>query len=159
MNRDLASALIGISFIATIITLFIIFSFFNKAKKKKKLAAFLSMAVKQKLILSYYELMEEFSIGLDKKNLKIYYIKSNEHKEYVFDLMLVKKCELVNVSRNISIKSKNISVVDRLELVLKYKDSTKTDTIIEFYNIDYSPHVNNELHLLEKWVQLINSLL
>lgn len=159
MNKELANALIGLAIIAIIIIPIIIYSAIKKAKKVKKLASFLSMAEKQKLILSDYELMDFFSIGLDKKNLKIFYIRGNENEGHIVDLRLIRKCELANISKNYSFSSKNIEVVDRLELVLKYKDSTISDTIIEFFNVEKSAHVNNELHLLEKWVHLISSLL
>lgn len=161
MSKELSSALIGIAIVVIIIVPFVIIALNKKMKMKKRTDAFLTKALKHNLNISEFELMDNFSIGLDKESLKLFYIKGNEinPEEFVIDLTHVNKCFSSDSSRSVNTSNKSISVIDRLELVLKYKESTKADTIIEFFNTEHFPHINNELQLLEKWVKLINQLL
>jgi len=132
----------------------------NKDKKLQKIL--LALAKKLNVEISQSEFWNSgYCLGIDNTNRKLLYLyKKNEKEEStLIDLTEVKKCKSSNINRNVKTKSGNIYVIDRIELVFSYKDSTIADKSLKLYSAEDDMSLSNELQVAEKWQNLINSKL
>ena len=69
----------------------------------------------------------------------------------------IQRCHVITATRNGSNEDGIFKIIDKLELVFEHRDKRKADTILEFYNADYSsPTLTGELQLVEKWCKMLN---
>ena len=69
---------------------------------------------------------------------------------------MVKTCKASTITRT---TSGNNKIIDRLFLTFNFKDKSKSDLILEFYNVDIKYQLNDEVKKIEKWHKLIVGLL
>ncbi|MAX69956.1 MAG: hypothetical protein CMC76_02495, partial [Flavobacteriaceae bacterium] len=78
------------------------------------------------------------------------------YKEEFINLNMVKTCKASTITRT---TSGNNKIIDRLFLTFNFKDKSKSDLILEFYNVDIKYQLNDEVKKIEKWHKLIVGLL
>jgi len=131
-----------------------------KNKKKKKIDEFLAMGKEHGFTFSQYEIGNWFSMGLDEKSPGILVVNQQKPEEILaVDLSKVKQCKATETSTNVSAKTENHYITSRIDLVFHFKDKNATPLSINFYNIDESFQISDELQLAKKWEKIINSVL
>lgn len=155
---DLDSAIIAL----VLLTLFIgPLAYYLVAQKKKRnifLKEFIALAEQQKVKFSQLDVWGlYYGLGLDNSTNRIFYFKKRDGKENMVLIALseVEKCHVNNINRTVN----DTKVIDRLELVFKYRNAKFPDLSLEFYDNEESMSLNDELHLTEKWKAIINSSL
>lgn len=145
--------------IAVIILLACLLPFFlvrakNEKKRKKLVQILLDMAKKNQCQIEKSEFWSQSVMGIDKSKKMLFFSKNaNDSKAYsVINLAEIQKCNLI-ISKN------NTKLVDKLELKLEYKNSSKSDIMLEFYNNTQTIPLINELELLKKWHAIVNETL
>lgn len=155
-----ASTILGLSLVVLTALPFIIYSVYKKMDKIKFLKDFTDMAEKANLKLSKKELLHKYyAIGIDRDSKKLFYLnKQNGHQEgTLIDLSEVEKCRLVTVDKHIKSQNNNNDKTNRLELVLTFSNSRKSEKVIELYkNPEFMPSTD-DIALVESWLGVINS--
>ncbi|MDD4032602.1 MAG: hypothetical protein PHS48_05070 [Bacteroidales bacterium] len=118
--------------IITLVVLALLFILMNSAKnkKKKKINEFLAMGKEHGLTFSQYEIGNWFSIGLDEKSPGILVVNQQKPNEF-----------------------------QMIDLIFYFKDKSTAPLSINFYNIDESFQISDELQLAKRWEKIINSVL
>lgn len=152
---DLASIIIGLICCALFVVPVIYINSVQKNKSRKLLANFVDLAAQQQLIMSQHDLWKHcYAIGIDNKANKLFYLQktADTEQKILINLAEVEACHVVNVNRNVN----NNKVIDRLELLLSFRNTKLPKKILEFYNADNNMALNDELRLVEKWNTIIN---
>lgn len=153
---DLASIVIGLICCALFVVPVIYIQSVQKNKSRKFLADFTNLAAQQQLIMSQHDLWKHcYAIGIDSRANKLFYIKkaADTEDQVLVNLSELAACSVVNINRNIH----DNRVIDRLELLLSFRNNRLPKQTLEFYNGENSMALNDELRLLEKWNTIINS--
>ncbi|WP_017730776.1 PH domain-containing protein [Nafulsella turpanensis] len=153
---DLGSVIIALVLLALCIVPFIYYSGVQKKKKKNFSKELINLAEQQNVKFSQYEVWSHYyGIGIDTSTNRLFYFKKREDKEQkaFIDLSEVEKCRVNNVNRMVN----DNKIIDRLELVFKFRDSKMPEKALEFYNKEESMSLHEELQLSEKWANIINS--
>jgi hypothetical protein len=160
MSNVVSSTLLGLGIFLLIITPFIMYGVNRKLKKNRKQKKLFQVCEEQHLSFTKTEISDDFCMGIDVILHKLIFVKfvDKESRIQVIDLSLIKHAESRNNSRNLSGDSFG-SVIDCLELVLKHKDTSKSDIHLELFNTENSLQISTELLVVDKWVKLINESL
>jgi ABC-type glycerol-3-phosphate transport system permease component len=129
----------------------------NEKLFKKKLFNF---AETSNCKISELDFWKKSVIGIDKTLHRLFYIKTVNSEEYKkeIDLTEIQKCRVLNASRSMNNKDGNYTTVDKLELIFTYRDKTRPELALEFYNaIHDSLSLSGEVQLIEKWSLIVNS--
>lgn len=157
---DTVSIITGLGLVA-LITLPFIFHYLHKKNKDIKfMKDLISLAEREKAIISQKEFWREcYAIGIDDISKKLLYIHKRKDKELrtLIDLSAVERCRIVNVSRMVKTQNSNNNVLDRLELVFSFQKSDIPEEVLEFYDSSEFMTTDGELPLIEKWLGIINS--
>ena len=148
--------------IITLVVLALLFTSMNSAKnkKKKKINDFLAMGKEHGLTFSQYEIGNWFSIGLDEKSPGILVVNQQRPNEFqMIDLSIIKQCKATETSTSVSNKKENMHITSRIDLIFYFKDKSTAPLSINFYNIEESFQISDELQLAKKWEKIINSVL
>lgn len=159
---DIKNAIIGFVLVAIFILPLVYLVNMQKNKDKKILKSFNAVAKKFNVSITKSEIWNSgYCIGIDDSNKKLlyFYKKNGKEESTLIDLSEVKKCKSSNINRNVKTKSGNIYVIDRIELVFSYKDSSIADKALMFYSAVDDMTLSNELQLAEKWQNAISSLM
>jgi hypothetical protein len=128
----------------------IYFSYRQKKKRKTFYKRIQDLAIEKSCSISESDYWKNSCIGYDNKRHYIFY--ANKESQMAIDLKDVLKCELKGL---VPEKHQNI---DKIELIFKYKDQTKPDSIVTFFNSETYYSVSEEdIKLAEKWKRLIAS--
>lgn len=153
---DLPSIIIGLICCALFVVPIIYIQSVQKNKSRKFLADFNNLAAEQQLIMSQHDLWKHcYAIGIDTKANKLFYLKKEADKNHtaLVSLSDLAACSVGNINRNIN----NNKVIDRLELVLSFRNTKMPRQTLEFYNVEKGMALNDELRLVEKWNTILNS--
>ena len=154
---DSGTLIIAILFILVCSIPFVIMG--SKKREKQFLRMLLEMAGKNNGKLSTYDFLTHAAIGIDDRANMIFFVKKvyNMETHQLVTLHKIQKCCVITATRNGSNEDGIFKIIDKLELVFEHRDKRKADTILEFYNADYSsPTLTGELQLVEKWCKMLN---
>ncbi len=153
----------------TIITGIIIISIFmlpfilvnkNKSKERKKfLSTLFDLAQKNKSVISMHIEWNNAAIGIDKITHQLFFIRQNNGDKIEISIRLseIKKCKLINSSREVSYKGDHCKVIDRLSLQFTFQDISKPPVLLDFYNDEYDNLTpNGEQKITEDWLQIVS---
>jgi len=157
---DTGSAIIVLVIVALIALPFIFHNLYKKMKDMKFLKNFISLAEKEKIVISQKELWNNcYIIGIDKSSKKLLY--TNKRKEIVeeilIDLSEVEKCRIANINRTLKGQSGSSNISDRLELVFTFRKSDIPEKSLEFYDSTEFMPTDKENSIIENWLQIVNS--
>lgn len=154
---DFSLFLIGMLILAILILPVFYIYRAQKNKGKKLSTHFIELAEKQQAIITESDIWNlNNCIGIDYVSGKLFYLRIAEDQESttLVDLNEVDKCSVTPMNK----KGRDNSN-ERLDLILKFKNSSLSDKKINFYNVNDSSIVTNELKLAEKWANKVNSYL
>lgn len=157
---DKGSAIIVLVIVALIALPFIFHNLYKKKKDMKFLRDFISLAEKEKIVISQKELWNNcYAIGIDNDSKKIIYaIKQKEKVEgTLIDLSEVEKCRIANINRTTKSQDGKNNISDRLELIFTFRKSDIPEMVLEFYDSKEFMSTDKELSLIENWLQIINT--
>jgi hypothetical protein len=157
-KMELGIAAIGIASVALCAMPFVLTNRSRKTKEKQVIASLKDVANQHNCEISEYEIFGHYAIGVDQTKQHVFFIsKTGEinSQQYV-DLSTIKTCEIANIGKSYARKEK---IIDRLNLNFFPVDSTKLETVFEFYNADINYQLSGELQSIEKWNSLIKTML
>lgn len=149
----------ALSVIAGLVVLVI---FRNKSKERKALAPLRAFAAENETRIAECDWWDKTVIGIGAGEPKaLFFIRMQPDRviREKIDLMDVSDCRMYKRARQVSYKKENISVVDRIELLLSFYDR-RPGLTLEFYNNDYdSLTLTGELQQAQKWTALVKSVI
>ena len=157
---DNGSAIIVLVIVALIALPFIFHSLYKKKKDMKFLRDFISLAEKEKIVISQKELWNNcYIIGIDNNSKKILYTNKRKEKveEILIDLTEVENCRIANINRTLKGQSGNSNISDRLELIFTFRKSDIPEKSLEFYDSTEFMPTDKENSIIENWLHIINS--
>lgn len=157
---DTTAIISGLLLVALIIIPFFLHHLRQKKKKAKFLNDLLSLDKNEDSIISQKDLWREcYAIGINENSKKLLYINKIKDKEQnsVIDLSEVEGCRIVNTSRSVKIPKGNLTVIDRIDLVLTFNRADLSEKALEFYDSTTFMTPDGEIPLAEKWLAIVNS--
>lgn len=157
---DTGAALMVLGIVVILILPFIFHSLYKKRKDMKFLKGFISLAEKEKIVISQKELWNNcYIIGIDNNSKKILYTNKRKEiaEEILIDLNEVDKCRIANINRTLKGQTGNSSISDRLELVFTFRKSDIPEKSLEFYDSKEFMPSDKEYSIIENWLQIVNS--
>lgn len=157
---DYFNLAVWVTVILTLIALAIHFYYRNKLRSENQLAVLKSFAEENDSTITQHDSWDQTHIGIDdRENMKLFFIRGtaiNDTREVV-DLNEVERCHLKKEVRSVIQHKEKILVIDKIELILSFRDMKKPPAKLEFYNNDYdSLTLSGELQMAEKWEKTIN---
>ncbi|OFZ57727.1 MAG: hypothetical protein A3D92_08405 [Bacteroidetes bacterium RIFCSPHIGHO2_02_FULL_44_7] len=128
-----------------------------KRREKKMLNLINTMAEKDGCHITISNVSGDFVIGMDETANVLYVVsrmKDHERRNQV-NLNEVKACQLNRVDRVVKNQEGQTTMIEKLELLLTTKDATTE--AVEFYHMDLSSQLYDELTLIQKWYQIVCS--
>lgn len=154
---ELGTTVMGITLLVLCTLPFILAMNGQKSKQKKLVRSLQTLADPHQSKIADKDCYANFAIGVDESNLHCYYYKKGKEIELknCIELTDVEHCSINKVTES---KFKN-DHVDKIELVLRSKDSSKPSQVLEFYNSDEFMTMGGELKLAQKWEQNLNNII
>ncbi len=138
-------------------------SHLKNSKRDKELTAALNRAASEgNLTLSLTDTWNGiYAIGIDREKPAVIYINKNGEKvqEVLADLNGAEECRMDVVSRTEKTPNGSLTVIEAISLVISYRDKTRKDKWLEFYNNEIHHSLGGEKGRAEKWQQTILPLL
>ncbi|WP_114783536.1 hypothetical protein [Botryobacter ruber] len=153
---DLETIITGLVFLALCILPVIYVQRKQKAKKKKLIKEFTSLAQHRQITISQHDFWQpDYAIGIDTVNKKLLYTRKKEGNEQliVVDLQDLKQCRVNNLYRD----ANGSRTIDLIELSLVFANAKTPEKKLEFYNREVNLNFNDELLLAQTWENIINS--
>ncbi len=144
---------------------FLVLVFYVRQKNKKRILKMLSplheFANENNSTVTSLDHWDKTLIGMDdSEKSKLFYMRKVHGAEVKLAIYIpeIKTCRLVKTIRTAHLGKEKVSVIDRISVVISFKNTKKTDVELEFYNTDYDNlNLSGELQFAEKWTKLINS--
>lgn len=133
-----------------------------KKGEKKSMKALNDLAAKSNCTITQFDLLNKRTIGIDRINRKLFFIKSfsSQNVEREIDLSKIKKCQIINTSRTVKNKDGNYKITEKIELEFTNIDNAKRAAQIEWFDVANDNFMlSNDYQLIEKWEKLINTYL
>lgn len=148
---DFGTTIIGIIIILLCLLPFVLFSYSNAKKRKKKVQILVDFAKTKNYKITQNDLWNKYIIAIDEDNKEFFFsMDSSALDSYLMiDLKEVNKCHLIQHKSN--------SNLERLGLELEFYDKIRPNLYFEFYNSERSTGVINEYELQLKWHTVISN--
>lgn len=134
-----------------------------KYKRSKRTKLFLdplaALAEKSHSKIMEHDIWNNAVIGIDKNTHTLFVIKGTDETriQKEIDLREVQSCKLNNTSRTVNTSDGPQTIIEKLELIFAYRDRSKSEASIEFYNSKFDNlTINEEFKLTGKWLEIIN---
>ena len=147
--------IISLILVAIVFVPFFYMNYLGKKETKKLKAICKANISRNELKISQQEIWADHYIGIDSDQKKLLYLQGlkSDNKETLIDLKYVTGCNKIEKSKTIKIKDKKESRLERLVLVIVFKNGT--NTLLNFYDSDKNYSEDLEANRLEKWKQLV----
>jgi hypothetical protein len=148
---DATSLTIGILLVAICIFPFILFSSINTKKRKKRIQNLIEIAKANNAVIQDKDDWNQTIIGIDKTNKMLFFSKKSEEFDKFISINISEllKCRIERTEN----KHK---VLEKLELELTF--ASKPTVVLEFFNIEETRLLLNELEIIQKWQTLLNKI-
>jgi hypothetical protein len=159
---DSGTLIVGVIILLVCIIPFAYMIYHQKKQQQTIRQALVDFGAQHQSTIHQLDVWNHSAIGLDHTNRLLYFYKKATHQPTPTTLRItlneLRKCRVENSGRTVSSPNGPTNVIDRLELVLSFKDKTKKDVVLEIYN-NTQDHLtlNDELPLAERWAALINA--
>jgi len=150
--------LIGVIFLAAFILPVVYIHRVQKNKGKNFLKHYMTLAEKNQVKIVENDMWDSSNcIGIDTVSKKILVLKKNDEGEesILIDLKEVDKCFASPTYRSFK-GNKNNKILERLDLVFTYKNSSKPENQINFFINSGNSTLSDQQVLAEKWCGIVN---
>ena len=157
---DLGTSITAILIAIACIIPFVIMHKINARRERQFLQPLFSLAHNHHSKVSQYDIWSNAAVGIDHTTGMVFFFKKVNNAEISWQVSLadIRKCRVVQVTKTSIDELDNFKPIAKLELAFEYLDTSKPDTLLEFYNADADGStLTGELQLVEKWRQLINN--
>lgn len=155
---DIGTTIVGIIIIAVCIVSLVLMSRSNKSKQNNLKKSLVNIALHNHCELTHSEACGNVAIGMDAVKRKLFFVRKKREESFsrMLDLDGLEKVYVVNHSRTAGEKGE-LKVIDKLELILTFREKNKPDDKLEFYNVeDDNLRLMGELQMIEKWHDILN---
>lgn len=158
---DFITIIIGTMTIGLFILPFAATSINKKNREKKFSNALTQMANIHSDKLSYTDYCGSIALSMDTNHKRLYFarLENNEISCQYLNLRDVDRCQLIKTNTKIKSGSPATVQIQKLELAFSLKSKTIADPTWQLFGSDQDFRLIGELHLGEKWVDLINKQL
>ncbi|HER08702.1 MAG TPA: hypothetical protein ENO20_07305 [Bacteroides sp.] len=157
---DYFNLAVWVTVIMTIAAIVIHFYYRNKLRTESKLSVLKSFAEENDSTIILHDSWDQTHIGIDdRETMKLFFIRSTVNKDTreVINLTEAERCHLGKEVRTVTQHREKILVIDKIGLIISFRDMKKPAARLEFYNNDYDPlTLSGELQMAEKWEKIIN---
>ena len=156
---NLSVAITGLVLLSAFIVPVIIYNVKTKNKKNQKINLLKTHFSTLGMELGEYDLWGDHIIGADKKSDMVIYIgnKASQQKAEMVDLSRVKMGESRNTAHSVDAKGRNELISDAVGILIIFSDESTGSKYLEFFDSNQGAQLDNELLLVRKWVDIINS--
>jgi hypothetical protein len=160
MEMDGATAMVGIVVLALCALPFVL----DHRRRSKKAAQLLrtlrELAKQHQCKVDHHDQCGDAVLGLDKdRNALVFHAQRQDVvTSHFVDLAEVRACQAIKAKRSTKGGGTD-AMLDRVELCLLPKDTTKSETHLVLYQAAHGVLVNGEIQFADKWAQLINDRL
>lgn len=149
---DATSLTIGIILVIVCVLPFILFSINNTKKRKERVLNLVKIAKENNATIQEKDDWHQTIIGLDKTNKMLFFSeKSEEFDKFItINISELQNCRIERTENN-------NKVLEKLELELTF--ASKPIVVLEFFNINKTRLILNEVELIQKWQQLLNKII
>lgn len=151
---DSETTIIGIILVLICIIPFVIINKKKATKRRNKLKILTDSVQKMNGIMYKNEFWNHYGIGLDKTNKMLYFSNQNDTQNS-YEVINLKSI----VTSTIIKKEDNSKSITALGLQLEFKDKSKPNVYLSFYERDQNLFLVNELDLIQRWPTIINEQL
>lgn len=148
---DSSTIIIGLIMVA-VCSLPFILSGRNRTKSEGEIKnSIFELAQKNNTSILQNDFWFKTAIGINTNSNELFFyrkIKDVETSE-IIKLNEYQKCRVIKLNDN-------SNHIELLQIVLVPNSSNKAETVLEIYNAEFSPQLNNEVKIIEKWSKLIN---
>lgn len=156
---EFGTTIIGISILLVCILPFIMVSVNSKRKMKNKLQELIKYAQLNNAKIDAHEIWANSALGIDFDSIELFFI-SHENNQKIFQklaLSEIESCQIMKISNTFNGKSSSYIVIEKLDLMLTYKDKKKKHVELNIYNMNHQNlTISGELAIAEKWNKIIN---
>ncbi|UXP31141.1 hypothetical protein N6H18_12360 [Reichenbachiella agarivorans] len=151
----------GLVVIALCVMIFVIIHKSRVNKERELVNGLKAIALSCNSDIQEVECGLEFAIGMsDVKDYVFFYKKRQDYtNEQYVPLSAVGKCYVQSVRRPHPAKGSTEVIIDKLDLILEFKDKKLGQRRFEFYNSDERLQMNGEMQLIQNWESIINNCL
>lgn len=148
---DQSSATIGIILVIVCVLPFIFFSINNSKKRKKRIQNLVKKAKDNNATIQEKDDWNQSIIGIDKTNKMLFFSKKSEEFDKFISINISEllKCRIERTENK-------HNVLEKLELELTF--ASKPTVVLEFFNIDETRILLNEIEIIQKWQTLLNKI-
>ena len=157
---DIGSALIVAMIFGIIILPIVIYNLLKKRKHSKFRKDFIKLAESEKVVISKKEIWNHcYAICIDEEAKKILYAikRADKIDKTLIDLASVESCRIANLSKTIKNQDGKPNVSDRLELVIRPRNSGNPEQLLEFYDSKEFMPSPDDVSRAEKWLNIVTS--
>lgn len=148
---DSTSLSIGIILVIICVLPFILFSLNNSKKRKIRIQNLVKKANESNATIQEKDDWNRSIIGIDKRNKMLFFSKNSEE----FDKFISINISELQKSR-IERTENNHKVLEKLELELTF--ASKPTVVLEFFNVNETRIILNEIEIIQKWQTLLNKI-
>ena len=155
------TTIVGIFILLACMLPFVMLSINRKVRNKKNLQQLKSFAHQNNYEIATHELWANNALGMDKDNSMLFFIsEENETKMFQkLSLAEIERCNINTIANTMRSKSSNYTVIEKIELILHFKQQSKGQICLVFYSAsNQNLTVTGELSIAEKWNKLINDI-
>lgn len=156
---DFGTTIVGVIVLLICIIPFVVLNKNNRNRKKLVADRLSQLAERSNCSISQYDIWNNSAVGIDDTTHQAFFTRKINDSEtaHQINLLEVQKCRVMNTGKAVNRAEGNQKVIEKLELVLTYRDKDKRETVLEFYNRDFdSLTLTGELQLTEKWGKIFN---
>jgi hypothetical protein len=155
---ELGIVAIGIASVALCAMPFVLTNRSRKSKEKQLLTSLKDVANQHQCEITEYEVFGHYAIGVDPSKNYVFFTSKKEGlmNQQFADLDSIKCCEIANIGKSYARKEK---IIEQLNLNFYSFETSRPDTVFEFYNSEVNYQLSGELQSLEKWNKLIKNML
>lgn len=159
---DLGIAILGIVLIAIFVLPILIISRNSNRVVTLPIEMINGYAASNNCIISQFDALSDKLIGVDKENLKLFFIrkKQDSFQESLIDLTEVKKCQVLRKNKLIKHQEAKDSVLQKIDLTFFYFDSKRKNSLLNMYDAaDDRFSIYNDSQLADKWERIVSALI
>ena len=137
---------------------FILLHLWNRSKERRIIRELSGMSGHKRIdFLNHDHWRNSYAIATDKDTDNIYYLNRKKGQRYLIGIKDVETARVVTTSRSVKTESGMNNVVEKLALVLTFRNKEIPERELEFYDGEEFMTVDGEIPLVEKWEEIINS--
>ena len=160
---DNGMIIIGLLLLLLVVSPFLFLRDTKRKGREKELLNYLQeLALRSNSKVTEHKIWNNSAIGIDKNARLVLFVCKSEKQAYdkVINLTEIQSCRVATTSHTAGYKRESYKVTDIISLAFEFRNKTRPNAVIEFYNNEVDNlTLNGESQLAEEWAKIINSVI